>query len=154
MVHVHRIRLVSAGFHRTGRGGCGLSCGVGEHPKGRTRLSVILISDDGSVLPGSTSPTHRPKKQRPVQRVRASQTEPTRTRTAAHALFGPPALRFKVMRIRVSKEGVSKLAANGATLRYTITARMDAAAAVASMSFLSRVLLLLPRRPSPNSNHS
>jgi hypothetical protein len=39
-----------------------------------------------------------------------------------------------VLRIRVSKEEVSKLAAKAAALRYTITARMDAAAAASSSS--------------------
>jgi hypothetical protein len=107
------------------------------------------------VLPGSISPAHhRKKKTTSAANAGAVPDGGDQTRTAAQALFGPATPHFEVLRIRVSKDLVSKLAANGATLRYTITARMDAAAAVASASFLSRVLLLLPRRPSPNSSHS
>jgi hypothetical protein len=72
---------------------------------GRTSLGVIALSDDGSVPPGSTSPPHsRKNKATGAAGAGAVPDGGDHTRTAAHALFGPAAPRFEVMRILVNGE--------------------------------------------------
>jgi hypothetical protein len=119
------------------RGAAPVSAAVAPASKGAKKgaKAPIPSSSGGTASPGSTSPTHsRKKKAAGATGAGAVSDGVDQTRTAAQALFGPTAPRFEVLRIRVSKEGVSKLAAKAAALRYTITARMDAAAAASSSS--------------------